>query len=50
VSGWCQKGVVLLSALLAALKFYLQISDFFEWAMLGSNQRPPPCKGGPKGS
>src|SRR5215210_6309733 len=39
VSGWCQKGVVRLLALLAALTFYLQTCDFFEWAMLGSNQR-----------
>jgi hypothetical protein len=24
--------------------FYLQNAAFSEWAMLGSNQRPPPCK------
>jgi hypothetical protein len=24
---------------------YLQNSTFCKWAMLGSNQRPPPCKG-----
>lgn len=26
--------------------FYLQNASFSKWAMLGSNQRPPPCKGG----
>ena len=26
--------------------FYLQNAAFPKWAMLGSNQRPPPCKGG----
>lgn len=25
--------------------FFLQNVDLYEWAMLGSNQRPPPCKG-----
>jgi len=25
--------------------FYLQNVAFSEWAMLGSNQRPPPCTG-----
>jgi hypothetical protein len=25
--------------------FYLQIAAFTKWAMLDSNQRPPPCKG-----
>jgi hypothetical protein len=24
--------------------FYLQNAAFSKWAMLGSNQRPPPCK------
>ena len=26
--------------------FYLQTSTFSKWAMLESNQRPPPCKFG----
>jgi hypothetical protein len=26
------------------LTFNLQNAVFLEWAMLGSNQRPPPCK------
>ncbi len=26
--------------------FFLQSSTFLRWAMLDSNQRPPPCKGG----
>ena len=26
------------------------LQEFYKWAMLGSNQRPPPCKGGRKGS
>ena len=25
---------------------YRLLQDFSKWAMLGSNQRPPPCKGG----
>jgi hypothetical protein len=28
----------------------LQKLAFSKWAMLDSNQRPPPCKGGIKGS
>jgi len=31
------------------LKFFLQNAVFPEWAMLGSNQRPPPCKGDKRG-
>src|SRR5215208_4948458 len=31
--------------LLLALAFCLQNTIFSEWAMLGSNQRPPPCEG-----
>jgi hypothetical protein len=33
------------SGLLLIFMFYLQISIFFEWAMLGSDQRPLPCEG-----
>ena len=32
--------------LLLPSTFYLQNEIFWEWAMLGSNQRPLPCKGG----
>ncbi len=28
------------------LFFYLHLQDLFQWAMLGSNQRPLPCEGG----
>src|SRR5215204_4323139 len=38
---------------LTCATFYLQNSAFPKWAMLGSNQRPPPCKlgrGSPGGS
>jgi hypothetical protein len=31
---------------LSCAAFYLQSGAFSKWAMLGSNQRPPPCKGG----
>ena len=30
--------------LLPVTAFFLQIITFSKWAMLGSNQRPPPCK------
>src|SRR5215217_2685362 len=33
-------------ALLMSIAFYLQNATFSKWAMLESNQRPPPCKGG----
>jgi hypothetical protein len=33
-----------LRAVPATLTFYLQMGNFYKWAMLGSNQRPPPCK------
>jgi len=34
---------------LMPLAFSLQNAVFLEWAMLGSNQRPPPCKGDVRG-
>jgi hypothetical protein len=27
------------------LPLYLNVEEFYEWAMLGSNQRPLPCEG-----
>ncbi len=43
-SGSCQEGPGAVPPFLAATKFYLQNAAISEWAMLGSNQRPPPCK------
>jgi hypothetical protein len=34
------------SGTLETIAFHLQRAAFSKWAMLGSNQRPPPCKGG----
>jgi hypothetical protein len=40
----CKKAPGMFRGLLSYATLYLQNSAFSEWAMLGSNQRPPPCK------
>src|SRR3954469_25851742 len=44
-NNWCSEASDVSGALFYSA-FYLQITAFSEWAMVGSNQRPPPCKGG----
>jgi hypothetical protein len=38
------KGTGIRSPALSSAAFYLRSVAFSKWAMLGSNQRPPPCK------
>jgi hypothetical protein len=40
----CSKGVAKHIPALSSAAFHLQTAAFSKWAMLGSNQRPPPCK------
>jgi hypothetical protein len=40
----CSKRAEIRSPALSCAAFYLQSAAFSKWAMLGSNQRPPPCK------
>src|SRR5215218_1440013 len=42
---WCIKGRNSSRFVLTSQLFTCK-SGFFKWAMLDSNQRPPPCKGG----
>jgi hypothetical protein len=44
-SGCCTKAPERIWGLTTHAVFFLQNSGFLRWAMLDSNQRPPPCKG-----
>jgi hypothetical protein len=44
--GCCTKAPSMSRDLSRYATYYLQKPAFSKWAVLGSNQRPPPCKGG----